>query len=217
MILSGDDVRVALPLFQGACGGANPTSPLQEFRVYPVNRKKIVWFIEKYHYSHNMVGVKDGFCFALKDKNLLIGAMVFGQPATRGVDKHYGGKGNVVEIRRLVCIDNTPKNTESFFIGYVIRWLKKYTTYKTVLAYSDLEHGHTGVVYHASNFKKVNQIPGAIKIEWNGREYHDRSMRVKYNGRLKPFAEKLSTAYRNGEAKTKTTAGKNVWIYEIKR
>lgn len=197
--------------------GSNPTSPLQNFRVYLTDRKNIKGFIETHHYSHNINGVKSTFCFELTHGKNIVGAMLLGEPATRGVSEHYGKKEKVIEIRRLVCIDDTPKNTESFFIGFVMRWLRKNTNYEIVLSYSDLEYGHEGIIYKASNFRFVGTIPGAVKILWRGKLYHDRSMRVKYKGQFKPFAQKLRDAYNSGQTQNITTKGKNVWVYKLSR
>ena len=52
-----------------------------------------------------------------------------------------------MELRRLCCIDETPKNTESYFIGRTLRWLRKNTGYKVVVSYADTHHGHEGTIY----------------------------------------------------------------------
>ena len=51
------------------------------------------------------------------------------------------------ELRRLVCIDDTPKNTESYFIGQTFKWLKKNTDIEVIVSFADEEEGHTGVIY----------------------------------------------------------------------
>ena len=40
-----------------------------------------------------------------------------------------------MELRRLVCIDDTPKNTESYFIGKTLRWLKHNTDVEVVVSF----------------------------------------------------------------------------------
>ena len=51
--------------------------------------------------------------------------MMYGQIAMANVWKKYVSKEkDLIELRRLCCIDNTPKNTESYFIGFTLRWLK---------------------------------------------------------------------------------------------
>jgi hypothetical protein len=70
-----------------------------------------------------MNGLHVSYSFGLYYKDQLIGAAVFGVPAMGGVTEAYNeqGKLKLIELRRLVCIDNTPRNTESYFIGQMIR------------------------------------------------------------------------------------------------
>ena len=69
--------------------------------------------------------------------------------------KYAKAERKVIELKRLCCIDNTPKNTESYFIGKTLRWLKQNTDYDLVVSYADTFYGHSGVIYKASNFKHV--------------------------------------------------------------
>jgi hypothetical protein len=181
-------------------------------------RKDIKDFVEKWHYSKSINGVKSQYCFKLLSGDELIGAAVFGEPATKGIDTHYikDRERAVVELRRLCCIDMTPKNTESYFIGYCLRWLKQNTAYSLVVSYSDLTYGHEGTIYKASNFSYRGQIKPQKLIELNGRLYHDRSLRVKHNGKLKPFAQKLVDAMNNGNAKIVMSKCKNIYTYVLK-
>lgn len=192
-------------------GGSNPTPPLKSYRAHLVPRSEIKDFIEKWHYSGSVDGVNSTYCFDFRDpEGKLVGAIILGRPAAgAGRTNKYGDR--VIEIRRLCCVDSTPKNAESRFIGYVLRWLKG-KGYDAVLAYSDLEHGHEGGIYAASNFKRIRGIPGAARVEWNGKSYHDRSLR-KIEGRLKPFSRRLAAAIRRGETRLRRTKGKTVWLY----
>ena len=99
---------------------------VKQYKVKLCDRKYIKDFIETWHYSKNVNGLKSNFCFGLFNNNNLIGAMIYGQIAMANVWKKYVQKENqLIELRRLCCIDKTLKNTESYFIGYTLRWLKK--------------------------------------------------------------------------------------------
>lgn len=191
---------------------------VKDFIVRQVQRNDIKAFMENYHYSHNINGVISDYCFALFDKETLIGAMILGRLAMRNQWKKYADKEeDVIELRRLVCVDDTPKNTESYFIGHVLRWLRKNTKFKKVLSYSDLTHGHSGVVYKASNFKLVYTVPPikVIRRLSDNKLYHDKTIRTKYKGELKPFALKLKQDLEKGEAVFEKTLGKNAYIYDL--
>lgn len=157
------------------------------------------------------------YCFKLLDGNKIIGAIIYGKMAMANAWKKYGDTENeVIELRRLCCIDNTPKNTESYFIGRTLRWLKQNTSIKTVISYADPEYGHQGIIYKASNFKLVGKSSSGKVIFWNGKKYHDKTIRTKYKGILKPFAIKVKQALDNGEASYKKTEGKNIYLFKLK-
>ena len=132
--------------------------------------------------------------------------------------KKYGkNEDEVTELRRLVCIDDTPPNTESFFIGKCLRWLKNNTSINVVVSYADPEYGHHGVIYKASNFQLVGKSAKGKVIWWNGKKYHDKCIRTTYNGKLKPFAQRVKDALEKGEAHYSPTQGKNIFVFHIKR
>lgn len=142
--------------------------------------------------------------------------MIFGRLAMASQWKKYGKtESEVIELRRLACIDNTRKNTESFFIGKCLRWLQLNTNIKTVVSYADPEYGHQGTIYKASNFKLIGKSSNGRVIWWNGKKYHDKCIRTKYNGKLKPFAQRVKDALEKGEAVYKKTKGKNIYVYPL--
>jgi hypothetical protein len=188
------------------------------FEVRLVDRKIISDFIEHWHYSHNMNGVMSSYCFALYDGENLIGAMVYAPLGMANTWKKYADRPeDVIELRRLCCIDNTPKNTESYFIGKTIRWLKQNTNIKIIVSYADCNQGHNGTIYKATNFTLIGKSsPGRIIIrKSDGKQFHDKAIRTKYNGKLKPFAEKLKQQLETGEAYYKDTVGKNIYTIVI--
>jgi len=199
-------------------------STVKQFTVKATLRKNIASFIEKWHYSHNVNGVTDTYCFGLYAGDVLIGGAMLGNPATPGVAESYSDNKllRVIELRRLCCIDKTPKNTESYFIGQIMKWLKQHSDIDVVLSYSDMTYGHEGTIYKASNFTLVGQSPCISKIMHNGKLYHDKSLRV-YNGakkdgaKQKPFSIKLCEALSSGEAVRVMTKPKNIYLYRIKR
>ncbi len=180
------------------------------------SRKDISAFVEKWHYSHNMNGVIADYCFKIVRGEEIIGAMVFGRLAMAGQWKKYGNNArDVIELRRLVCVDDTPRNTESYFIGKCLRWLKNNTRIKVVVSYADPEYGHQGIIYKASNFTLIGKSSVGKVIWYKGKKYHDKTIRTKYKGEIKPFAKEIKKALESGEATYKKTQGKNIYIYKL--
>lgn len=190
---------------------------VRNYDVRLVSRSDIKGFIESNHYSKSINGCISDRCFALYDGNTIIGAAFFGRMAMANQWKKYGEREkDVIELRRLCCIDDTPKNTESYFIGKMLRWLSKNDQCKVVVSYADQEYGHKGTIYKASNFEYIGKTAGAKVIIWGDKKYHDKAIRTKYNGKLKPFAERIRTALESGDAYFRKTAGKHIYIYKMR-
>lgn len=189
---------------------------VKTFTVELCERKEIRDFIEKWHYSQNINGLISDYCFKLLDGDKIIGAMIYGRIAMAGVWKKYAEEeGDLTELRRLCCIDDTPKNTESYFIGKTLRWLKKNTDIKRVISYADMTYNHEGTIYKASNFKHCGMTAKGRVIMYQGKRYHDKTIRTKYKGELKPFAKKVKEALETGEAEYVKTQGKHIYIYDF--
>lgn len=193
-------------------------SILIQYQVFSCERNEIRDFIEKHHYSKSINGIMSDYCFKLMDGESIIGACIFGKVAMANAWKKYViNPSDLIELRRLVCIDDTPKNTESYFISRCIKWIKNNTKIKKIVSYADPEYGHTGLIYQASNFKLVGKSQPGKVIIWNGKKYHDKTIRTKYNGKLKPFAQRVKKALDEGEAYYKNTVGKFIYIYEVRK
>jgi hypothetical protein len=132
---------------------------LAGYRVEKGERKDISAFIETYHYSGSINGVIADYNFRLvTPAGTVVGALFYGRMAMAGQYKRFAPEEkDVTELRRLCCIDDTPKNAESFLIGRSLRWLKKNTELKLVVSYADAEYGHTGGIYRASNFEYLGK------------------------------------------------------------
>ena len=187
------------------------------YTVSVCERRDVRDFIETHHYSHSINGVKVSHCFRLDHEGQMIGALLFGEMATRGQWEPYGSsERSVLELRRLVLIDETPRNSESFFIGRALRWLKRNTEVEVVVSYADPAHGHEGVVYRASNFTHVGFTAPTKVVMFEGREYHDRALRTKYKGVYKPFAQRLRDAVESGHAEFEARPPKYIYTYRLK-
>lgn len=191
---------------------------LQGYTVELVDRKTIKDFIETWHYSKSINGCKSSYCFALYNpSHEMVGAMFFGRLAMYNQYKRFSeDEDKVIELRRLCCIDDTPRNAESYFISRALKLLKQiWRSDGIVISYADAEYGHEGTIYKASNFESVGFVPGARVIDWNGKVYHDKTIRTKYNGKLKPFAQRVKDALENGEAFYRKTKGKHTYVYHL--
>lgn len=186
------------------------------YQVILCNREFVKNFIECYHYSKNINGIHSNFCFALLYRDSIIGAMIYGRIAMKNVWKKYAKKeSDIIELRRLCLIDNTRKNSESFFIGKTLKYLKKQTNIKMVISYADPFYSHSGAIYKATNFKHVGYTAKSRVIFYNNKNYHDKCIRTKYKGVLKPYAIKIKQALLTGEAVYCDRPGKHIYLYNF--
>lgn len=198
-------------------GTASAVKSVKEYQFSLCERSEIRDFVEEHHYSHNINGVISDYCFKLEFNNKLIGAMIFGRFGMANVWKKYGdSQSEVLELRRLVLVDDTKRNAESYFIGRALRWLKLNTQVKTIVSYADNTFGHEGVIYQATNFKRIGVVKPQRVIKYNNKSYHDKAIRTKYKGELKPFAKRLVKALEDGTAVYEESKTKNIYIYKLK-
>lgn len=151
-------------------------------------------FIETNHYSGSVNGVKVSYCFKATYEGRLIGAVLFGAMSTTAWKKFSSTEVGVIELRRLVLLDEAGRNSESRLIGYCLRWIKANDKdIEVVVSYADPKYGHSGTIYRASNFTYMG-LSGKDKGYYDpetGRSYHSRALRTKYKGEFKPFVKVL--------------------------
>ena len=191
---------------------------VRDFTVEEVLRRSIAPFIEKYHYSQNVNGVQSTTCFGLyKEGNFglptMIGAMMYAWPSMPATAKKYNPDDplRIYELRRLVCIDDTPTNTESYFIGQTFKWLKQNTDIEVIVSFADEEYGHSGIIYKATNFEYCGTTSPSKKLIVDGKEYHSRSL----NQSDRPYGRELKRRYDAGDENIywKNTKFKHIYVY----
>ena len=196
---------------------------VSDFTVEAVPKKAVTSFIEKWHYSHYAGGIQHRQCFALYSPDgkfglpRMIGCMIYGQPAMSNTAAKYhpDNPDRCWELRRFVCIDDTPKNAESYFISQCHKWIKQNTDVEVIVSFADLEEGHEGIIYKASNFHYLGQTSGGSKLMVDGVLRHNRSL----NQSKRTFGRTLKRRYLAGDkdvyqVKTKP---KNIYVYYLNK
>lgn len=136
--------------------GAIPTSPLDIWFRQIVRTDSANRIFEKHHYAHRAVPINVSFGAYKKDSlKALVGAISFGKPASPSLCDGCCGKENshrIYELNRLWMSDECPKNSESRFIGWSLRTLKKMEPNWILVSYADKAMNHTGTIYRATNW-----------------------------------------------------------------
>ena len=193
-----------------------------DFIVEEIPRKSVVKFIEKHHYSHNVNGVQSLYHYGLFTEGnfglpKMIGAMMYAHPSMPATAAKYNpiNPDKCLELRRLVCIDDTPKNTESYFIGQTFKLLKRDTDMEVIVSFADQHHGHTGVIYKATNFDYLGETAKGRILMVDGKEMHSRSL----NQLDRPYGRELNRRYKAGDENIfwKKTNPKHIYVYYLNK
>lgn len=171
-------------------------------------------FIEKWHYSKSSRSQQQKHVFKLVDKSdRLVGVAIYGNPMSR----HYDSS-ETIELRRLCLVDNTPRNTESWFIAKTLKWLQRNTNYVQVVSFADPNHGHSGTIYKASNFQydglEDNGNPRVV--QYKDKQYHLRQFYQKRQGEYTEDAKRLQELVKSGEAEIVKQERKHKYSYWIR-
>ena len=195
---------------------------VKEFTVEEIERRYVSDFIKKNHYSHSTNGVQSIIHYGLyREGNFglprMIGAMMYAWPSMPNTAAKYNpiNPDKCLELRRLACVDDTPKNTESYFIAQTIKLLKKTTDMEVIVSFADQHHGHTGVIYKASNFDYLGETGGGRILMVDGKETHSRSL----NQLDRPYGRELNRRYKAGDENIfwKKTKPKHIYTYYLNK
>ena len=148
------------------------------YDVRPIDFPMARDFVTQHHYSKGMTNNTSG-AFGLFEKAWLVGVLSFSTPCSENVRASVFGedfRDRVTELSRLVILDVTPNNAESFFIARCLNLLKTSKPYLwSVVSFADPSAGHVGTIYQASNAVYYGQSTASTAyIDAEGRLRHRR-------------------------------------------
>lgn len=178
-------------------------------------------FLKRWHYSDYVnIQAKHTFCL-FREGNFgipeMVGVCIYTRPAGPSAGQSYYPEApdKVLELRRLCLIDDTPKNAESFFVSRTIKWLKGNTDWEFILSYADMEQGHSGVIYRASNFQYLGVTGAGKTLEVDGKRFHIRTLSMLD----RPYGVEINRRYKEKDPNVKIieTLPKNIYTYKLKK
>ena len=120
------------------------------YTIQPIGYRAAMDLIVEKHYLHRRAPCSFAFVLINTD-GIICGVITYGTPSSSSLREGIFGKefsNEVIELTRLWVDDTVPKNGESFLIGNTLRKVDK----KIIVSYAELEQGHIGTVYQATNF-----------------------------------------------------------------
>ena len=146
---SGDSIRVVHPLFQEEGGGSIPTSPLhaRDLIFEQCDKMHAVRLVEEWH--SRLPTCQRGpwqYAFRAQHFGITYAVALWNTPSGRCLPSHW------LELRRMACAPDSPKNTPSRFLAWMTRWFAKNAPDRErCISYQDTAV-HQGTIYKASGW-----------------------------------------------------------------
>lgn len=107
----------------------------------------------------------------------IVGVCVLKKPSARALDDwqdggpHNGGSGTRIEVARLACRVDRPRNTASWLLAKAARWADQ-QGFDVIQAYAGMA-GNRGTCYDAAGFDQQHVEPDADGSAWNSADDRD--------------------------------------------
>jgi hypothetical protein len=149
--------------------------------VHPVHYDKARSFIEQWHYSHN-IPKGSHMLFGWFFDHELYAVADYGN----GVNPHQAKylsritgcevtNDNLVELKRLCRTEPRLEVQLTEFISRCHRLLRKTTSVRYVVSFSDPEYNHSGGIYKAANFRHLGKTQAELHVvDKQGNKRHRR-------------------------------------------
>jgi hypothetical protein len=116
------------------------------------------------------------YAFAAEHNGIVYAVALWNTPSARCLPQHW------LELRRLACAPDAPKNTPSRFLGWMVRWFRKNTPHRErVVSYQD-KTVHLGTIYLASGWTVASESKTRMRNRSKPRVGTSRAYRSNLNG-----------------------------------
>ena len=180
--------------------------------------KAALYACKTWHYSKSMPA---GKCvkIGLWEDDIFFGCLIFSLGANNNIGKTYGLKlTEVCELTRI-ALRKGHKTQVSKLISFSIKILRKiHTKLRLIISYADIDQGHIGAVYQASNWIYVgimmeNKPDGSYVI--NGQRIHGRTLSCSIKRSSKEITRDQFVRNIDSNAKKFVTKGKHKYLMTI--
>lgn len=123
----------------------------------PINYETAANMVETYHYAHRVPSIVMSFGMYVDD--VLAGCITCGlTPNPKALASICGDNYSGLELNRLFIHDWAPRNSESWFIGRLLRLMSSHhQECQFLLSYADPNAYHQGYIYQATNWLYLGQ------------------------------------------------------------
>lgn len=133
-------------------------------RCQPSETREVMAWIKARHYLRSTPPGCVAVVEFLEGKER-VGAAIIGRPSARSLDAD-----RVLELNRLLFVDQAPKNTESRALGMIRAFVRKwFQGVRLLISYSDPAQGHTGCIYEADGWAPFGKTTHKTGYGWRSR------------------------------------------------
>jgi len=139
-----------------------------------------------------------------------VGAALFRKPSLPKTAACYGA---TLELARLVMLDEAERNSESRFLGFMLRALRRVDRTLVCVSYADPLAGHDGTIYRASNWTYVGleKGHGTRRIIVDGERLHSKTAYDRWGC----SGSKLKEMLHPREVRIEVCPPKHVYTYAV--
>jgi hypothetical protein len=148
--------------------------------VRPIDIASARAFVKANHYSEVMPRITK-LCLGgyLGERLVAVCTLGFGTRPKHTIQKLFPplGTDSYLELGKLCLLDELPRNSESYFIARIVRYLQEHLPHlKVLFSWADGIIGKPGIVYSASNFYYGGYIWTEAYFDKNWNRVHVRSI-----------------------------------------
>jgi len=179
------------------------SSPKPTLRIDWCSYEAAKYAVKHWHYSRSLPCSKTAR-FGVWEDDKFIGAVVFAWGANRHLAGEY--KLKMTECAELCRVALTKHTTPvSRILSIAVKMLKKEMPgIRLIVSYADLNQGHLGKIYQASNWLFVGETGNEAGIVLNGKLTHRRTINSKYGtSTIEWLHEHVDSCARRVEGKPK--------------
>lgn len=183
--------RVAFPLFQAGGGGSSPAPALhvRDLEFAPCPKSHAVALVRAWHSRlPNVQSSPWQFAFHAQRDGVSYAVALWNNPSGRCLPHHW------LELRRMACASDAPRNTASAFLAWMVRWFRVNAPERErCISYQDTAV-HAGTMYRAAGWKRDAVAKFRVRDRSGNRAGTGRKYRASINGEAPDAAEKVRWA-----------------------
>jgi len=192
----------------------------KNYKIMEISASSARDIVIKYHYSKKVVSNSKIHLGVFNFEEKLVGCLQFGPPMNGAKSScKISLSPNMMELNRMVMVDEEPRNSESQAISLCLSWVKQFTDLEYILSFSDGKQGNVGYIYQATNWKYLGHLLSDSFYDLDGDIVHNVTVWHRYKQKhtdrdIKTTDEILCDNFNNV---SKITSKQHIYVMPLKK